>query len=305
MTDPHRRVTIKPMRWLCLAFALTLTACPSRATTKPAVAPIVNDAPLAKRPFLWRVDGKRGPSYVLGTMHVGVDAHKAFGTRLWRAFDAARTVVLEVSIKVLDSFGLGVQPEGQSLDKQMTPQQWTSLLTTLKIDPESSNASRLKTMRAWVVVAELINSLAPPTPSIDTSLRKRAEQMDKQLVFLESVKVQAAILDKYANVEYMLHMVKHLKQQRASIADDVKLYLSGDGVAFHKSAVTDMEKHIGAAGMEELLYGRNRNWMPALIKAVEAGNAFIAVGTAHLLGDRSVVALLRKRGYKVTRIAAP
>jgi len=296
---------MKTSRWLLISVVLGLVGCPSSKTVKPAVAPVVNDSPTAKRPFLWRVEGKTGTSYLLGTMHVGVDARKAFSTSVWRAFDAAKTAVFEVSIKGLDSFGLGVQPEGQTLDKQMTPQQWTKLLETLKIDPEGSSASRLKGMRAWIVVAEIINSMAPPTPSIDTTLRNRAEKLGKTLVFLESIKVQAAILDKYANVEYLLAMVANLKVQRASIKEDVELYIGGDGAAFEKSAITDMEKHIGAAGMEQLLYGRNRSWMPALIKAIDGGNAFIAVGTAHLLGARSVIVKLRKHGYKVTRILEP
>lgn len=290
-------------RCALVVVALTLAACP-RTRSNPAVAPIVNDTPTAARPFFWRVDTPAGPSYLLGTMHVGVDAKKAFATNVWRVFDAARTVVLEVSIKGLDTLGLGMQPEGQSLKKQMKPGQWARLLAALKVPEGSSSARRLNEVRAWVVVAEIINTVAPPAPSIDTTLRHRADELGKKLVFLESVKVQAAILDKYATVDYLLYMVEHLRGQRASLAADVKTYLSGDAAAFYKSAVTGMEKQIGAAGMEQLLYARNRAWISALTRAIDAGAAFIAVGTAHLLGDRGVVALLRKRGYKVSRVAA-
>lgn len=293
------------MRWRWFIVVLVLAGCRTTKPAGPAVAPIVNAAPTAKRPFLWRVEGPNGPSYLLGTMHIGVDPHRAFGTALWRAFDAARVVVLEVNIRGLDSLGVGLQPEGQSLDKQMTPGQWAQVLKALKLDPDGSSARRLKGVRAWVVVAEIINSMAPPTPSIDTVLQARARDLGKTIVFLESIKVQAAILDKYANVDYMLQMLANLGVQRRSLRQDVQLYLSGDAARFEKSAITDMEKQLGRSGMEQLLYARNHNWLPELIRHIDGGNAFIAVGTAHLLGERSVVALLRKRGYTVTRIVAP
>lgn len=53
---------------------------------------------------------------------------------------------------------------------------------------------------------------------------------------------------------------------------------------------------------EEMVFRRNADWIPKLDKIFAAGNAFIAVGADHLSGPRGLVALLEKRGYKLTRI---
>jgi uncharacterized protein YbaP (TraB family) len=49
------------------------------------------------------------------------------------------------------------------------------------------------------------------------------------------------------------------------------------------------------------LLARNRSWIPALEKAHAAGGAFVAVGALHLVGEGSVVELLRARGFTVER----
>jgi uncharacterized protein len=55
--------------------------------------------------------------------------------------------------------------------------------------------------------------------------------------------------------------------------------------------------------MDRLLYERNRNWIPG-IEALLHGDetAIVIVGMGHLVGEGSVVALLRERGYDVARV---
>jgi uncharacterized protein YbaP (TraB family) len=54
--------------------------------------------------------------------------------------------------------------------------------------------------------------------------------------------------------------------------------------------------------MEDLLYKRNASWIAPIEKLHAAGGGFIAVGAAHTVGPRSVVDLLEKRGFQVTRL---
>jgi len=53
---------------------------------------------------------------------------------------------------------------------------------------------------------------------------------------------------------------------------------------------------------EALMSQRNRDWLPALIDAAEAGPAFAAFGALHLSGEAGVLALLQAQGFTVERL---
>ena len=48
-----------------------------------------------------------------------------------------------------------------------------------------------------------------------------------------------------------------------------------------------------------LLYNRNRNWVKKLETLLPMEKLVIAVGAGHLPGDKGLINLLRKAGYKV------
>ena len=54
--------------------------------------------------------------------------------------------------------------------------------------------------------------------------------------------------------------------------------------------------------MEDMLFKRNASWIDRSRSSTPTGGGFVAVGAVHLVGPRSVLELLAKKGYKVTRI---
>jgi uncharacterized protein YbaP (TraB family) len=48
---------------------------------------------------------------------------------------------------------------------------------------------------------------------------------------------------------------------------------------------------------------RNRLWIERLTPVLEEGGAFVAVGLGHLVGDTSLVSMLRERGYRIERVS--
>src|SRR5438094_858813 len=93
----------------------------------------------------------------------------------------------------------------------------------------------------------------------------------------------------------------------SSLADEMMKRPDGStlhdelGSAYWKKleqAISPAKDHM----MGDMLYARNASWIEPIEKLHAAGGGFIAVGAMHLVGKRSVLDLLRQRGYKVTRL---
>ena len=79
--------------------------------------------------------------------------------------------------------------------------------------------------------------------------------------------------------------------------------------AYNSKNITQLEEALFESSPEYekyndlLLYNRNANWVPIITNQVKAQPTFIAVGAAHLLGEKGLVSLLQKEGYTLTPLA--
>ena len=72
---------------------------------------------------------------------------------------------------------------------------------------------------------------------------------------------------------------------------------------FDEEAVTNLlTAEMTPTQRDALLTQRNRAWEAALFPQIQEGNAFVAVGLGHLLGEGSVLASLAARGYTIERL---
>jgi uncharacterized protein YbaP (TraB family) len=151
----------------------------------------------------------------------------------------------------------------------------------------------------------------PETAPMDGVLQGRAINHHEKLVFLEPFEAQATVLLKWMNAEALEDMLDDVPAVEQRSKDMLAAYLAGDEAKI--LAISDAERAEWKAHghdekkfdeeMEDLLFKRNASWITPIEKLHADGGGFIAVGTAHLVGPRSVLELLSKKGYVVTRIA--
>lgn len=279
--------------------ALLVVVCSGGCSSGPQT--IETPEPDDRRPFLWQVDGPAGASYLLGTFHVGVDPDEVLPPNVFARLEASRSVILEVNIAVPEALGLGMQPPGRSLRDDMTPEQWAGLVQAMQLDDAA--AKQLEQVKVWVIVTTLIQELVPETRSIDSVVQERAEAARKQLVYLEDVAFQAALFDRHMTPELLLSLLGDKERQRGLLARQADAYRSGDEQRmFDESLSPKVFEKSGAGAREELVYARNRAWLPRIEAELGRGKTFVAVGVSHLIGPGGVIDLLRQRGYTVTRI---
>jgi uncharacterized protein YbaP (TraB family) len=171
-------------------------------------------------------------------------------------------------------------------------------------------ASRLDGQKPMVVATMLSMRSLPPTPQMDTLLLARAQNQKKTIVYLEPAQSQVKNLEKWMNVKALKLMLDDLAAGERMTKVMLDAYVTGDEAKMVASS-EDEKKLALAHGysaaeyeqqMNDMLYDRNAAWIPHLEKLHTGGGGFVAVGAMHLVGPKSVLELLGKKGFKITRI---
>jgi uncharacterized protein YbaP (TraB family) len=243
--------------WL-LALAALLAGCGPRHTDADA-RPDPNDS---RRPFLWRVDAPgAGPSYLLGTFHLGVAPAEVLPPSVFAKLDGARVVVLEVDIAVPEALGIERQPPGRTLEQDMTPEQWTRLVAAMKLDADG--AAKLQEIKMWALVTTMVQGLLPETETIDGAVQDRARGADKPLVFLEDIRTQAKLLEKYMTVDLMLALLADQEGKKQELLAQADAYKSGDELRMFNESLSPAVM-TNAQQREDVVFARNRRWLPGV-----------------------------------------
>ena len=286
---------------LWLAAALLAVSMPGVAAEAPAH-------------HLWRVEGGSARVYLLGSLHMLRAEDYPLPAAMGAAFADARTVVFETDFAMLESAAgraqlmtRAVLPEGEALSQHVSP----DVRARLNAYFERSGVppgllERLKPAMAAVTieVLELARFGLDPAWGVDKHLYARARAEGKRMLFLESLEFQLSlILDlSRADGEALLSTtLKKVEQGEKSLAQLLAAWKSGDTRALEALVIAPMR---GFPSLHaRMITDRNERWLEpieALLQGSE--NALVVVGAAHLVGEKGVVELLRRRGYRVTQL---
>jgi hypothetical protein len=290
--------------------AVLATACKkspevTAAATAEEQTEAVKTGPLP-HPLFWSVESAGKTTYFLGTMHTGIDANTRLPAIVWNKFHAAKTFAMETDLDDPEAASM-LSSAASSLRRDLGEVYWKKLEDAMG----PSVASALEHLPPMVPAAKLAMRGLPPSSSMDRTLSARAASEHKQLVYLEPVTRQLAILGKWMDVKALKMMLDELPESELRARAMLDAYVEGDENKM--IAISDQEKanalqHGYTAAeydqaMDELLYNRNASWLEPIEKLHAGGGGFVAVGAMHLLGQRSVLALLAHKGYQVTRIS--
>jgi uncharacterized protein YbaP (TraB family) len=240
-------------------------------------------------------------------MHMGIDAETQLPPPLWAKLHDAKAFAMETDINDPQIMSAMITPTKSSLKNQLGEVHWKKLEDALGL----AMASALDHLPPMVAAAILAIRGLPTTEPMDKALSTRAKTEQKPVVYLEPAMLQVEMLRKWMDVKAL----KILLDDPGKTEDRAKLmldaYVTGDERKI--LAISDGERADSLAHgftpaeydqqMAEMLYNRNASWIAPIEQLHAAGGGFVAVGVLHLVGPRSVVDLLARKGYKVTRIA--
>jgi len=285
------------------ASSVSASATIQASATASATAPAPARATVGStaRPFLYVASKGEAEGHLLGTMHMGGDPDDDLHEVVWKRFEAAPMVVIEADLGSVDPVALLRRmqlPPGQQLSSKLTPKQFKLLEDMLASVPP---ALKVDQMKPHTAMSFLVQQMVPKTRPMDLVIQSRAKKANKKMGYLETVDAQMELIEEAIDAEALAFSLDHLEEMNERLGQMTKAYLKGDEKALVATVFDPEEMEEQPEMYERLFTQRNAAWVKKLPSFFEEG-AFVAVGAGHLLGDDSVVAMLRAEGWKVERV---
>lgn len=265
----------------------------------------------AQNSLLWEIKhpetGKT--SHLFGTYHLLGSAYLNEATPVKEAYLKADRVVVETEIdstKLLQFTMTAMMQE--SLKNLVDSADYYLLKTELEpvLGLDLTQMDNFKPMMLTAAYSMLLAQQNAPddftfegTP-IDQYFAVEGAKEGKEIIPLEDMMQQAKLLFNSSTpqeqADELVSMLRDKGEAAASTKALVQAYQQQD---LEKMQALGEEWGNDYGGMEALLDERNKNWMPKLKEVLNQGDAFVAVGALHLVGETGLVALLRKAGYVV------
>lgn len=303
-----------------LAAVALAAACAARTATAPGRSASPTAAP---ERLLWRVERGDAVSHVFGTVHLGRTLGDALGPAGTAALSAADTVVVEIDLGAADTTAAigdlvvrrGRLADGASLEAMVTAPTWRWMVETLA---EQVPAPRLRQLRPWLAVYLVLGARAaealpagaaagaatPPVP-MDHVIARDAKARGQRVVALETAAEQIEALAAMPERD----AVRFLEEAaRDPAALDRQLRGLVDGT-HGPGAVARVERMVAELVAESpamaaaMFFDRTERWVPRLVPLLAGGDAFVAIGAGHLVGERGLLALLEARGFDVRAVS--
>ena len=258
------------------------------------------------KPFFYKVEKGGKVSHLLGTWHYGVDAEKQLPKVVWEKLAAAKAFAMEADPADPAALSAFKRTDGKTLEQELGPEYWAKLEALL----DESEKQMVQVMKVSSAIALLQFKNLPQTVPMELALAAKARDVKAKMVFLEQAAHQLKLIEKWLDARMLKALLDDPTTSKTQIQAALASYIEGDDAelatmamdrdSMKKAGLTDAEIE---QGMKDLLYDRNAAWIPTLEELFGQGDAFVAVGAGHLVGQKSVIELLTAKGYTVTRVA--
>jgi hypothetical protein len=300
-TDANRRAT-RGCRAASYAAAAAFAAAPLAAAAAPF-----------DEGLLWRVSKAGVPdSFVFGTIHIADARVNRIAKPVEDALARSRTLALELGGgTVMDPqvFELEQFHDGRRLQPLIGDEAFARVRAELVAQDVHERV--IERMKPWAAMVKLARA-APrgEEPSLDRRLLAAARARGLKVAPLEWVEEQIAAFDAVP-LESQIALLKHVLVNREALEADVDAtidaWLRGDLARLARMSDRLGDRYPGMGRhywqlTRHLIHNRTVLMHHRLFMPLRAGRVFVAVGALHLHGDKGLLELIARDGYRVTRV---
>jgi uncharacterized protein len=280
-----------------LAFALVAIAAP----------------PPFSRGLLFRIDRPATPpSYIFGTLHSNDPRVVALPEPVRAAFRNTHRLALEILLadaQEREFFAAAQYGDERRLADAFDAETLAAIRAALGAHaPRDDEFERLKPWAVLLLLAQPRVESAAAT--LDRELLAEARRHKRPVIGLEDPDEQIAALDSIplaSQAALVRWALTHRMEVEADHERAIAAWLTRDLAELARQARAPGHRHPAlaphlAALSLHLVEGRSALMAHRLFMPLREGRVFVAVGALHLYGDKGMLALLRRQGYRVTRV---
>jgi len=268
------------------------------------------------RNILYRVEGSSGATvYMLGSIHLlTADAYPLAGP-VEDAYADAERVFFEVNLDSLQARAAEIMPmalwrDGKTLRGEIPADLYAQVeALAARYAAMGINMTVLDRFEPWMVAMmfsqlEWARTGLEARHGVDMHFEARAQQDGKPLGSLESVDFQMGLMDGLTpeeQVEMLRQTVDDLPRSGEMMGAMVQAWRAGDTAAMDSLMNGSMGRYPELYA--RMLTDRNAAWVPQIEQLLDGSeDVLVVVGAGHLVGESSVVAMLRERGHTVEQL---
>lgn len=259
--------------------------------------------------LLWQITGPgiSKPSYLYGTIHLMCADDIEITEGLKAKFNNTKKLYLELDLddpKTMTDAMAGMVMKGGATIQQLLPKE--------KYDSVAHNFQKLSGI-SLVFVNSMLPMMAEaaiypgllgcPGEAWEQKFMQMAKARQMEIKGLETTRDQLAVMDSIpyqVQADMFAKSLMDIDSLRQSFKQLLDIYKKKDldSLNILMSDDPDFIKY------ENLMIDqRNTKWIPEIIAQAKLEPSFFAVGAGHLGGDKGVINMLRKKGYKLNPVA--
>ncbi len=269
----------------------------------------------SQKSFLWRIQSKANTVYVLGSLHYSKKEIYPLHENIEKAFGESEVLVVEADVndvKKLDIQKLAeraLYPGTDTLEKHVSPEAYERLVKEtegLGIPTELLVKQKPWFLAMTLAALESLKSGFDPNLGIDKYFLSKAEGR-KKILELESLDYQLDLLSSFSDKDQellLLYTLKDLRILDQELEQLTRAWTSGDTRSMESIVTRSVSEDKRLSPIfEKIIYDRNTKMASRIEDFLRTGATyFVIVGAGHLVGDRGIVEILKRKGYLVEQL---
>lgn len=265
--------------------------------------------------LLWKITGNKlkKPSYLFATHHLVSATFLDSVPNVYKSFNECETVVGEMVMNNIDAgpkiAAAAMLPNGKSMKDLLSEEDYKmidqELLKTLKIG--LNDLARMQPqfiLTLYTVELYKIQYQINTDLFLDSYFQLIGNEKEMKIIGLETIEKQLETL--FTNwslerqTEILIETFKNKDTVLKGITDIARMYKKGDLSSLELlTKGTNKSTDLTPEEYNLMVDSRNAEWLTLLPEIMQNSSCFIAVGAAHLPGEKGLIRLLENAGYKL------